>query len=108
VAIVAATAHPGDRAWEAIADFGFVVSCAAATFAFLGTFIRFTKKRHPLWESLRDNSYGIYLIHYVIVSWLQYSLLKISLSAPAKGLVVFAGALTVGWILVAARRALRQ
>ena len=55
-------------------------------------------------DSLRDNAYGIYLIHYACISWLQYAALKVELSAPVKGLTVFLGTLAISWSVAAALR----
>jgi len=52
--------------------------------AFLALFLRFAKPR-KIFDSLRENAYGIYLVHYAFVSWLQYALLKSQLSAIEKG-----------------------
>jgi hypothetical protein len=48
------------------------------------------------------NAYGIYLVHYVFVVWLQYLLLGTALLAIAKGLIVFTGTLILSWAMVAA------
>ncbi len=78
-------------------DAGFVLSCAASCFAFLALFLRFAKSRSRVWDSLAANSYGIYLIHYAIVSWLQYALLPAALPAIVKWMIVFPGALMLSW-----------
>ena len=77
---------------------GFVLSCAASCFAFLALFLRFMQARHPLWESLAANSYGIYLVHYMWVSWLQYALLPAAHPGVAKCLFVFVTALLLSWM----------
>jgi surface polysaccharide O-acyltransferase-like enzyme len=46
---------------------------------------------------LSANSYGIYLIHYAVVSWMQYALVPVALPAVAKWLIVFPGALALSW-----------
>jgi hypothetical protein len=102
--IAAITVHPGSRPWEILADLGFVLSCATSSFAFLALFVRFARKPNHLGKSFSDNAYGIYLAHYAFVSWLQYSLLKSSLPAIAKGLLVIAGATLLSWATVAALR----
>ncbi|MBV8551867.1 MAG: acyltransferase [Acidobacteriaceae bacterium] len=102
--IAAATARAASQLWGAMADFAFVLSCAASGFAFLAVFIRFARSRVPLFDSLRDNCYGMYLIHYMFVSWLQYALLAAPLSALSKGVIVFVGTLALSWITVAAMR----
>jgi peptidoglycan/LPS O-acetylase OafA/YrhL len=104
VAIVALTAHAQSQGWAIAMDAGFVLSCAASSLAFLALFIRFVRSRSPLFDSLSANSYGIYLVHYAFVSWLQYSLLPASLPAVAKFAVVLLGALALSWGTSAAIR----
>jgi len=53
---------------------------------------------------LSNNSFGIYIIHYVIVIWLQFWLLGIELPAILKASVVFLGTLILSWGLIAAIR----
>ncbi len=102
--IAAFSPHASPRPWEIAADCGFVLSCAATSFAFLALFVRFAKNRSKLWDSLTANAYGIYLVHYAFVSWLQYSLLKTTLPAMAKGSLVLAGAVALSWGVTAALR----
>ena len=104
VAIAAFSPHASPRSWEVAADCGFVLSCAASSFAFLALFVRFAKSRSKMWESLTANAYGIYLVHYAFVSWLQYSLLKATLPAIAKGWVVILGGVALSWAVTAALR----
>jgi surface polysaccharide O-acyltransferase-like enzyme len=85
-------------------DVGFVVSCAATCLAFLAIFIRFTRSRLRLFDSLAANSYAIYLVHYAFVTWLQYALLPASVPAAVKGLAVFLGALALSWATAIAIR----
>jgi peptidoglycan/LPS O-acetylase OafA/YrhL len=86
------------------ADFGFVLSCAASSFAFLALFIRWASGRFRWWDSLSANSYAIFLLHYPCVSWLQYALLPAALPAMVKGAAVFVGALAASWGAAAAIR----
>jgi surface polysaccharide O-acyltransferase-like enzyme len=83
---------------------GFVLSCAASCFAFLALFLRFARSGSRLFDSLSANSYGIYLVHYAFVNWLQYALLPASLPAVVKWTIVFAGALLLSWGTVASMR----
>jgi surface polysaccharide O-acyltransferase-like enzyme len=55
-----------------------------------------------MFESLADNAYGIYLVHYVFVIWLQYMLLGVALFAVVKAAIVLAGALFLSWATTAA------
>ncbi len=102
--VIAITTHSAVRMWEVFADSAFVVSCAASSFAFIALFLRFAKTRRKAWDSLNNNAYGMYLIHYPFVTWLQYALLRSQLPAIAKGSLVFLGTLALSWGAVAALR----
>jgi hypothetical protein len=104
IGIAVLTTHAGSRPWEIAADLGFVFSCAASSFAFLALFVRFARTPRKMFDSLSDNAYGMYLVHYAFVSWLQYALLKATLPAIAKGSIVFLGTVVLSWITVAALR----
>jgi surface polysaccharide O-acyltransferase-like enzyme len=91
---------------RAIAALGFVLSCAASSFAMLALFLRFARARTAVGESLRENAYGIYLVHYAFVSWLQDALLPLSFPALAKCAFVFEGAVGLSWATTAALRRL--
>jgi hypothetical protein len=104
IAIASFAAKSSPQIWGTIGGISFTVSCAASSFAFLALFIRFTKTGDWVWDSLRDNAYGMYLIHYAFVSWLQYALLKTALPAVAKGSAVFVGTLVLSWSATAALR----
>jgi peptidoglycan/LPS O-acetylase OafA/YrhL len=80
-----------------LADLGFVLSSATACFALAAVFLRFAAERRPLLASLSVHAYGIYLVHYVFVIWLQYALLGVALFAIAKAAIVLAGALVLSW-----------
>jgi glucan biosynthesis protein C len=79
------------------------LSCTLSCMAFLSRFHRIFRKTaaRPAWESLSANAYGIYLIHYVFVLWIQYLLLPVSLPAIAKFALTFIGALALSWIITA-------
>ena len=104
IGLTALSAHTATPMWTTLAGLTFVLSCAASSFACLALFARFAARRFCLFDSLRDNAYGIYLVHYAFVSWLQYALLKAALPAATKGLFVFFGALALSWTTVAALR----
>jgi surface polysaccharide O-acyltransferase-like enzyme len=58
-------------------------------------------------DSLSQNAYGIYLVHYVFVVWLQYALLDASLDAFGKVAIVFVAALALSWATSGGWSALR-
>lgn len=88
----------------AFGNFTFVLCCACSTFASLALFLRFAGARSRIFDILGANAYGIYLLHYVCVTWLQLALLDVALPGAAKGALVFAGALALSLGLTAALR----
>jgi len=97
----------GDAAplWlQVAANLGFVLSCASGCFFLTAVVLRFGNMRLRLFDSLSNNSYGIFLVHYVFIVWLQYALLEVELFAIAKAILVFAGTLLLSWTLTIAMR----
>ena len=66
--------------------------------------MRFAGKRSLVLDSLKHNAYGMYLIHYGFVVWLQYALLGFWLPAIVKAAIVFGGTLLFSWSITAAIR----
>lgn len=66
--------------------------------------MRFARTRGRVFDSLRDNAYGMYLIHYAFVSWLQLALLRAPLGGLTKGILAFRGTALLSWSAVAALR----
>ncbi len=87
---------------QLVADLGFVLSAASACLALTAVFLRFAGGRRPLLDGLSVHAYGIYLVHYVFVIWLQYLLVGVPLFAIAKAAIVLTGALTLSWAVAAA------
>jgi surface polysaccharide O-acyltransferase-like enzyme len=87
-------------------DLAFAPICATLSFALLAVFARFVQRSNPMVDSLAANSYGIYIVHYAFVAWLQFALLHASLSGTEKwGFVAF-GAYATSWFATAAARRL--
>ena len=90
--------------WGPLLGILWVLSCAASCFGFMSLFARFATRRRVVFDSLTDNAYGMYLIHYAFVSWLQYALLPASLSGFVKGVLVTLGTIILSWGATAALR----
>src|SRR5262249_54785584 len=88
------------------ADLGFVVCCAAGCLAMLAVCVRFATTRRRMLDSLSANAYGMYLVHYPFVVWMQYALLGAALPALAKAALVFAVSVLLSWGLSAALRSI--
>jgi surface polysaccharide O-acyltransferase-like enzyme len=93
-----------DKDRTIVSEIAFVVCCGATVFGMTGLFLRFAKRRIGIFDSLSENAYGIYVVHYVFVTWLQYLLLGSALAPSGKGMVVFVFTLILSWGSVAAIR----
>jgi glucan biosynthesis protein C len=90
--------------WQIAAALSFVLACFASCFFSLGTAVRFAQFRTRLFDSLKENAYGMYLIHYLFIVWLQFAMLATDLPAILKAAVVFGGTLALSWAATAALR----
>jgi glucans biosynthesis protein C len=82
---------------QLLAHIAFVLSCASSCFALFAVFLRFAARYSAFLDSAAQNAYGMYLVHYVFVVWLQYDLLDKPLPAILKGAIVFAGVAALSW-----------
>ncbi len=90
--------------YEAVYGLVFVIFSAAIMFAILGFFLRFMTTQFNLLDALQNDAYGIFLVHYPFVLWLQYWLYDMNWPAIAKATVVFLLALPLSWATTAALR----
>jgi peptidoglycan/LPS O-acetylase OafA/YrhL len=93
---------PVPLALELAVNLSFVVACAVNCLFVIALCLRFGRVSLPALDSLTDCAYGMYLIHYVFIVWLQYLMLAAPFPAILKASVVFAGTLLLSWSLVAA------
>jgi hypothetical protein len=101
--------HPAIRPasslpWDAAEALAWAVSCTAASLLALALFLRFANGRVRALDSLADNAYGIYLIHYPFVTCVQYALLRAPLPGAVKGCMATLAALGLSWAAVAGLR----
>jgi peptidoglycan/LPS O-acetylase OafA/YrhL len=101
---VARAHQPLPLALRLLSDFTVVLCCATISLAFIALFRRFAVAHRPVLDSLGASSYGMYLVHYPVVVWLQFALLAVALGPIAKGAIVSAGAIILSWGLVVALR----
>ncbi|HEX3953377.1 MAG TPA: acyltransferase [Stellaceae bacterium] len=89
---------------QAIDDVSYAAACLASCFMVFALALHLGRRRWPVLDSLKANAYGMYLIHYLFVVWLQYALLGFGWPAIVKGAIVFAGTLALSWSATAALR----
>lgn len=74
-----------------------VLFSTITAFALLALAVRFSRSSGPIGNSLSTNAYGIYLVHWPIVLWLQLFLLWTPLSSLAKGALAVTLGFTLSW-----------
>jgi len=83
---------------DVVSDAALVVFSAAMAIGLLALAVRFGRRRSAVGDSLGASAYGIYLLHYPIVLWLQYALLRARLDAEAKALIVMVLGFGLSWL----------
>jgi hypothetical protein len=78
-------------------ELGVVLFSATACLGSVAVFLRFSSARRPFLGSVSDNTYGIYLFHYLFVVWTQFALLDVSMPAIVKGAIVLSVTLVLSW-----------
>jgi hypothetical protein len=77
----------------------YAASCSLSCIAFITTFRNLVRSGNHWLNSLSENAYLIYLIHFIFVVWCQFLLLKVDIPAFIKFLVTFLLALPASWII---------
>jgi surface polysaccharide O-acyltransferase-like enzyme len=90
--------------YEASYGVFFVAFSAAILFAILAYFLRFKGSGWSILDPMQGDAYGIFLVHYPIVLWLQYWLFDFDLPAIAKALIAFVLTVAFSWAATAALR----
>jgi hypothetical protein len=86
--------------WRAAYGVAFALFSAAMTFALPALCLRFAGANWHWLDALRPSAYGVFLVHYIFIIWLQYAVYDYSWSPFVKAAVVFAGTLSLSWGLI--------
>jgi surface polysaccharide O-acyltransferase-like enzyme len=87
--------------WKLAYGVAFATYSAAMALTVSAIFVRFAESGWGLLDALQPSAYGIYLVHYIFVIWLQYALYDQPFPAFVKFAIVFAGTLSMSWALTA-------
>ncbi|HLZ00808.1 MAG TPA: acyltransferase [Bradyrhizobium sp.] len=90
--------------WHTAYGVAFAAFCASMTFSVPAIFLHFVRSR--LWplDAMQRQAYGIYLLHFIPLLWLQYLLSYPPLPAFVKFAIVFVVTLSTSWAAAAALR----
>jgi peptidoglycan/LPS O-acetylase OafA/YrhL len=85
--------------WRTAYGLAFAMFSAAMTFTVPAVFLRFARSSLWLLDAMRPSAYGIYLLHFIFLIWLQYIVYDPALPAFVKFAIVFTGTLSMSWAL---------
>ena len=92
--------------YEASYGLFFVAFSAAILFAILAFFLRFKRSGWSVLDPMQSDAYGMFLVHYPIVLWLQYGLFDFDLPATVKAAVAFVLTVALSWAVTRTLRML--
>jgi surface polysaccharide O-acyltransferase-like enzyme len=85
--------------WRAAYGIAFALFSAAMAFTIPATSLRLARSGLSLLDAMQPSAYGIYLLHYVFIIWLQYVVYDPAFPAGIKAAIVFTGTLGGSWAL---------
>jgi len=85
----------------------FLAEMLLMVMALTAIFVRFARRRVGILSSFSANSYGVYLLHYLVIIWAQYAVLRVDFSVGVKFGIVFVGGTALCWAATAALRRIR-
>jgi surface polysaccharide O-acyltransferase-like enzyme len=85
--------------WHTAYGISFALFCASMTFTIPSVFLRFARSRLRWLDAIQPSAYGIYLLHFLPLIWLQYLIYDPAFPAFVKFAIVFAGTLSTSWAL---------
>jgi peptidoglycan/LPS O-acetylase OafA/YrhL len=92
--------------WKIAYGLAFAMFSAAMAFTVPATSLRLARSSLGLLDAMQPSAYGIYLLHYVFIIWLQYVVYEASFAAGVKAAIVFVGTLSGSWALTVLLRKL--
>jgi surface polysaccharide O-acyltransferase-like enzyme len=90
--------------WTTAYGVAFASFSAAMAFTVPATSLRLARSSLKLLDAMQPSAYGIYLVHYMFIIWLQYFVYDPAFPAAVKAGIVFAGTLGGSWLLTMALR----
>jgi surface polysaccharide O-acyltransferase-like enzyme len=85
--------------WKTAYGVAFAMFSAAMAFTVPATSLRLSRSSLRLLDAMQPSAYGIYLLHYMFIIWLQYVVFDPAFPAGIKAAIVFVGTLSGSWAL---------
>jgi len=85
--------------WRTTYGVAFASFSAAMAFTLPATSLRLAKSSLGFLDAMQPSAYGIYLLHYMPIIWLQYAVYDPAWPAGVKAGIVFSGTLASSWLL---------
>jgi surface polysaccharide O-acyltransferase-like enzyme len=85
--------------WKMAYGLAFATFSAAMALTVLAASLRLAQTNLRLLDAMQPSAYGIYLLHYVFIIWLQYAVYDPPFPAVVKFAIVFTGTLSMSWAL---------
>jgi hypothetical protein len=83
--------------YEATYGLFFVAFSVGIMFAILAYFLKFKQSGRSILDPMQPDAYGMFLVHYPIVLWLQYLLFDLEMPALGKAAIAFALTVILSW-----------
>jgi hypothetical protein len=83
--------------WHTAYGLSFAMFCASMTFTIPAVFLRLGRSQLRLLDKMQPSAYGIYLLHFIPLIWIQFLLYDPAFPAFVKFAIVFAGTLSISW-----------
>ena len=84
--------------WHIVYGVAFALFGAAMTCTVPAFFLHVAQHRFAFLDAMQKQAYGIYLLHFIPLIWLQYLVYDPPLPAVLKFAIVFAGTLSASWL----------
>jgi len=85
--------------WRTAYGVAFASFSAAMAFTLPATSLRLARSSLGFLDATQPSAYGIYLLHYMPIIWLQYAVYDPAWPAGVKAAIVFTGTLASSWLL---------
>jgi peptidoglycan/LPS O-acetylase OafA/YrhL len=85
--------------WKTAYGLAFAMFSAAMAFTVPATSLRLARSSLRLLDAMQPSAYGIFLLHYMFIIWMQYFVYDASFHAGAKAAIVFVVTLFGSWAL---------